>query len=409
MPSVAKFHVFKEQNFHGLVYCDYCTKLLWGLAKGVHCTECGYNCHTFCSDMVIQCRPPRRRSPDSLSVTDSEAESVTRHSHRTSLDRLVVDDNNSNSSGRKRLLDGPKTMMDEKAANKAHRKSLKQQLQHEGSMSPHATAKAFTRLVARSRAFFYIGKLVHDIYSWKQRSYSLLACLFWISTCLYSHTLLLVPPMLILFLYSQNGVLNQPASQILFPRFDEHTSEYYMNLESMQYAFLFFIRIYDNFAYHLQHLSLTSTTYKILFVVSLGISSLFYLFGKWLIMAIGLMLLLNKTWVGSTLEILLQFTMEVLQTGFELVHKSTEKKNVVPREPIQVSLYENQRWWAGTGYTSQLLRSERSAWSNITGLEPLPSKEEMPSPTNYTWQEDDEWHLDTTGPWADDALEIDFN
>lgn len=29
----------------------------------------------------------------------------------------------------------------------------------------------------------------------------------------------------------------------------------------------------------------------------------------------------------------------------------------------------------------------------------------MPSPTHYTWQED-EWHLDTTGPWVDDALEI---
>lgn len=160
--------------------------------------------------------------------------------------------------------------------------------------------------------------------------------------------------MLILFLYSQNGLVNQPASQILFPRFDEHTSEYYMNLESMQYAFLFFIRIYDNFAYHLQHLSLTGMTYKILFIVSLGISSLFYMFGKWLMMTIGLMILLNKTWVGSTLEILLQFTMEVLQTGFELVHRSTEKKKVVTHEPIQVSLYENQRWWAGTGYTSQV-------------------------------------------------------
>jgi hypothetical protein len=130
--------------------------------------------------MVIQCRPPRRRSPDSLSVTDSEAESVTKYSHRTSLDRLV-DDNNSNSSGRKRILDSK--LLEDKSANKSHRKSLKQQLQHEGSMSPHATAKAFTRLVARSRAFFYIGKIVHDIYSWKQKSYSLLVCLFWILSC----------------------------------------------------------------------------------------------------------------------------------------------------------------------------------------------------------------------------------
>lgn len=30
----------------------------------------------------------------------------------------------------------------------------------------------------------------------------------------------------------------------------------------------------------------------------------------------------------------------------------------------------------------------------------------MPSPKHYTWADDDQWHLDTTGPWADDALEI---
>lgn len=30
----------------------------------------------------------------------------------------------------------------------------------------------------------------------------------------------------------------------------------------------------------------------------------------------------------------------------------------------------------------------------------------MPSPTHYTWASDDDWHLDTTGPWVDDALEI---
>lgn len=136
--------------------------------------------------MVIQCRPPRRRSPDSLSVTDSEAESSTKYSHRTSMDRHVDDNNSNSSNARKRVLDSkPPT---EEKLNKSHRKSLKQQLQHEGSMSPHATAKTFTRLVARSRAFFYIGKLVHDIYSWKRTSCSLLVCLFWISSCKRFHT-----------------------------------------------------------------------------------------------------------------------------------------------------------------------------------------------------------------------------
>ncbi|CAO3654567.1 unnamed protein product [Mucor hiemalis] len=454
MPSVAKYHIFKEKNFQGLVYCDYRAKLLWGTARqGVQCSECGYNCHVACSDMVIQCRPTRRLSPDSLSVTDSEAESVSKysvHSHCASFDRYLDDNKSthSNSSRKhpKMLEDLPRTsssskLLDESvlksptfstgstsgpppnndlrskaSLNKAYRKSLKQKLQQHSNgnghsnditMSPHATAKAFTRLVARSKAFFYIGKSIHDIYSWKNNAYSLLVCLFWVCSCLNSFTVLLIPPLLICLLYTQTGVIKQPASQILFPRFDENTPEYYINLENMQYAFLFFIRLYDNLAYHLHHITLNATTYRVLLVTSLVISSLFYICGKWLLMAVGLMLLLNKTWVGTSLEILLQFLMEVLQTFVDLAHKlKRTKKPSLPSEPIQISIYENQRWWAGSGYTSQLLRSERSGWSNITGLEPLPPKDDMPSPMHYTWADDDDWHLDTTGPWVDDALEI---
>lgn len=197
---------------------------------GKYCyLECGYNCHVACSDMVIQCRPTRRLSPDSLSVTDSEAESVSKysvHSHRASFDRYLDDNKSthSNSSRKhpKMLEDLPRTsssskLLDESvlksptfstgstsgpppnndlrskaSLNKAYRKSLKQKLQQHSNgnghsnditMSPHATAKAFTRLVARSKAFFYIGKSIHDIYSWKNNAYSLLVCLFWVCSC----------------------------------------------------------------------------------------------------------------------------------------------------------------------------------------------------------------------------------
>ncbi|KAI9248459.1 hypothetical protein EDC94DRAFT_349360 [Helicostylum pulchrum] len=432
MPSVIKYHVFQEKTFQGLVYCDYCGKLLWGIARqGVHCAECGYNCHTSCSDLVIQCRQPRRLSPDSLSVTDSEPESLSKY-RSTSYDRHLDDTNSSthSSSARKprkldtsdlnrsqsssklledALLKSPTTTATTATnKNKAFRKSLKHQLQqhNESSMSPHATAKAFTRLVARSKAFFYVAKFIYDIYSWKNKLFSILVCLFWIATCLNSSILIIIPPLLILLLYTQTGIITQPASQILFPRFDENTSEYYQNLENMQHAFLFFIRVYDNFAYHLQHITLNSTMYKLLLIVSICLSGLIYVCGTWFMMATGLMILVNKTWVGSLLEIVLQFLIEFLQTCIDLVQRVFKTETKVVPHPIQVSLYENQRWWAGNGYTSQLLRSERSGWSNITGLEPLPSKEEMPSPTHYVWADDDQWHLDTTGPWADDALEI---
>lgn len=53
-----------------------------------------------------------------------------------------------------------------------------------------------------------------------------------------------------------------------------------------------------------------------------------------------------------------------------------------------------------------MLRSERTSWSNITGLEPVPPKDDIPPPAHYMWIKEDGWYLDTTGPWIDDILDI---
>jgi hypothetical protein len=274
--------------------------------------------------------------------------------------------------------------------NKSYRKSLKQQLQTKhmppsGSssndlMSPHATAKAFTRLVARSRAFFNVRHVFYDIYQWKKNVHSVFVCFIWTSLCkliiknlymiiflthiyipkgLYPRTVfLLAPPLLIVLLYSQAGIqTQQPSSQILLPRYDDSTAEYYTNLEDIQQSFLFLIRFYDNLAYHLQHITLDSFTYKVLFMTSLVFSVLLYYFARYFVLAIGLMILLNRTWVGNVIEVALQFLMEVTQTSVDVFHKltrSSSSSGVVDRKPIQVSVYENQRWWAGNGYTSQV-------------------------------------------------------
>lgn len=176
---------------------------------------------------------------------------------------------------------------------------------------------------------------------------------------LYPRTVfLLAPPLLIVLLYSQAGIqTQQPSSQILLPRYDDSTAEYYTNLEDIQQSFLFLIRFYDNLAYHLQHITLDSFTYKVLFMTSLVFSVLLYYFARYFVLAIGLMILLNRTWVGNVIEVALQFLMEVTQTSVDVFHKltrSSSSSGVVDRKPIQVSVYENQRWWAGNGYTSQV-------------------------------------------------------
>ncbi|KAI8991738.1 hypothetical protein BDF20DRAFT_846156 [Mycotypha africana] len=538
-----KYHAFTEKEFQGLVYCDYCGKLLWGSAiQTVQCTECGYNCHSTCSDMVVQCRPLRRYSPDSLSFTDSEVESVSKHSYsnyyggRSSFDRynsadetnslhsatsgsgvvnrkyrtfstetpppalhtrtssytnnckseeplksptissttstgyynLIGNSNNNyyvnqqqqqpflgrNDSG---SVNGKKPSSASSSTivvNKAYRITLKQQLQkqqqkssalrstmsnnnnnkEEEILSPRATAKLFTRLVARSKVFFFLMHSIRDIYMWKNKQKSTFICIIWICLCLDTRTLYIIPLLIIYSIHSFTGInSNNPSNtniaQVLLPRFDENTPEYYRNMEHMQHAFLFLIRLYDNLAYHLQHVSLNKATYRILFLSSLFISCLFAYLGRWLILTIGLVIMLNQTCIGRLFELVfIQFLMMgLLQFIFGLMQKIQRKRllratvtvdiknrktaetnnNSIQRRPMEVSLYENQRWWAGVGYTSQLLRLERSAWSNITGTEPLPTKEDMPPPTNYEWDHNDNgWQLDTTGPWIDEALEI---
>lgn len=50
-----------------------------------------------------------------------------------------------------------------------------------------------------------------------------------------------------------------------------------------------------------------------------------------------------------------------------------------------------------------MLPHERSIWSDMSGTVELPPKEELAAPEGYHWIEDN-WRLDQTGPWIDDAL-----
>lgn len=186
----------------------------------------------------MQCRKLRRISPDSLSVTDSEAESLSKYTSpppRTSIDsRSFLD--------KKRLADPPdpgrtppalqqhRSPSDFDATNplrsptfsgagsvkggesgaqhspsslstsvKAYRKSLKHHVQNsllaaaggvngtaagtEATVSPQTMAKAFTRVVARSRMFFYATHHAYDIYNWEHQPRSAVFVALWIAIC----------------------------------------------------------------------------------------------------------------------------------------------------------------------------------------------------------------------------------
>ncbi|KAK3103033.1 hypothetical protein FSP39_015926, partial [Pinctada imbricata] len=46
-------HRFEKYTYTTPAYCDYCNQVLWGLLKtGMHCADCGYNCHEKCMSHV---------------------------------------------------------------------------------------------------------------------------------------------------------------------------------------------------------------------------------------------------------------------------------------------------------------------------------------------------------------------
>lgn len=180
--------------------------------------------------MVVQCRPPRRVSPDSLSITDSEAESVSKYSSPT---RLVMSPTEERQAKRTPPLAEPpdrqhrsSDMMDTALRSptfsgagsvtsnhhhhhhhqptpslsgsvKAYRKSIKQHVQNtimsavpmtssiqaNGVLSPQSTAKAFTRVVARSRAFFNLSHWIYKVYAWQHIPTSCLCVIIWVVLC----------------------------------------------------------------------------------------------------------------------------------------------------------------------------------------------------------------------------------
>lgn len=164
---------------------------------------------------------------------------------------------------------------------------------------------------------------------------------------------ILLPPVLIILLFFRSGLQDRPANQVLLPRFDEGTAEFYTNLDRMQSCLVVLIRFYDNLSYHLQHASLNENVYRLLFVLSLVMTVLLYVVGRWLVLTFGLVVLLNKTWLGGVMETTVQVSMELLQTMVDLVQRVVSPRRA-SKVSVEVSLYENQRWWAGTGYTSQV-------------------------------------------------------
>nr|XP_022319360.1 myotubularin-related protein 13-like isoform X4 [Crassostrea virginica] len=75
-------HRFEKHTYTTPAYCDYCSQVLWGLLKtGMHCTDCGYNCHEKCLSHVPKNCTKLKIVPDS----SSSSANVSRASDTSTL------------------------------------------------------------------------------------------------------------------------------------------------------------------------------------------------------------------------------------------------------------------------------------------------------------------------------------
>lgn len=328
-------------------------------------------------------------------------------------------------------------------------------------LNPQNTAKNFSRFVSRCGPMFAFRDSVILLLSWNKPIDTLVALLIYIIVCLHPKLVLLVPHAILLQIiitgYNKrkginNGTekenegrdhhdsrelpqLKKSASTLtstavpatgggfsrfsfataFFPAFDEASPEYLKNMQNLQNMMGEMSDLYDLCASNAHHFDWSSETNTMRIFQSALISLAFLCLGIWLIplniiFLIGgvAMFLLNTRFAKFVLKEMLPQVAEIGQSQMDSAVKwytQVEKKLDDQANFQELSLYENQRWWSGSGFIPHMLPDERGLWSNFSGSVELAPKEELPAPKGYHWIEDN-WSLDKSGPWVDDALGV---
>jgi hypothetical protein len=82
------------------------------------------------------------------------------------------------------------------------------------------------------------------------------------------------------------------------------------------------------------------------------------MFGRELLILVGLLVLVRHTRVWIIGQKLLAVVLEAVQTLIDIAgHFGLVKTNparAADPKTIEISVFENQRWWAGSGFTGQV-------------------------------------------------------
>ncbi|GAN02229.1 peroxisomal Pex24-like protein [Mucor ambiguus] len=441
-------HCLEETNFSKPTYCDHCQGLLWGLVKqGLKCSGCGAVSHFSCQQELKPCEnpklvdePPVHRKPDYNSPAANALRSLQQQHMNDPSSPSTTPTVEGSSLAKLKKLATSEEFQNVLVSAAIHSSDTTQPpneyLANLPPLNPQNTAKNFSRFVSRCGPMFSFRDSVILLLSWNKPIDTLAALIIYCLIC-YSKK----------FGSKQEGEVTdkdrssqqhqgkkpQPkkstsastASSLsgsrfnfasaLFPAFDEASPEYLKNMQNLQNMMGEMSGLYDLVASKSHLVDWSSETETMRFfqgtLISLGaMASVIWFVPLNTIFLVGgvAMFLLNTRFAKFVLKEMLPQVAEIGQSQVNSAvqwYTQVEKRLDDQANVKEQSLYENQRWWSGSGFVPHMLPNERGIWSDMSGTVELAPKEELPAPEGYHWVEDN-WSLDQSGPWIDEILGI---
>ncbi|KAJ3156326.1 hypothetical protein HDU89_004108 [Geranomyces variabilis] len=435
----AGVHNFETTTYSKPTYCDACDKFLWGLAKqGAQCKNCGFNAHRKCQHTVtVPCsgsfttRDYSDRAEHTQEIVlhhhdGGAANGGSKYSSDSESDRTLVTRRKSEPavpaglastaprkpptkrSATDRAQEKEMSIVQELITNTAMNSAAMQKAAKEPPLNLLTTTpKNFTRFVSRLGPVVSFQEDVIEVLTWQNPPKTVIVMVTYIFLCIYPTLLIVAPQMLLIYMIMRNYYAKAKKEAV-----GQKTSgnvQYLKNMQFIQNSMGMFCEAYEDVKKNSKALD-WSNEEETIHILKIAVGSMFGVifvvrmipFNYLMLLGGVAMFLQNTALFRAASTTLPPVLMKKLQTQVDNIRDAIrDARKAGDGSTVTVTLFENQRWWAGLGWIPHLLRSERGPWSDETGQISRAPKEvyELPQDCGeWTWCEDD-WRLDVG--WSD--------
>ncbi|KAJ3153747.1 hypothetical protein HDU86_005080 [Geranomyces michiganensis] len=427
----AGVHDFETTTYSKPTYCDACDKFLWGLAKqGAQCKKCGYNAHRKCQHTVtVPCtgsftsRDYSDHAEHSQEVvlhhggggkysdSDSDRTLVTRRKSEPAVPGLAVTAPRKPPTKRThtdRAQEKEMSIVQELFTNTAVNSAAMEKAAKEPPLNLLTTTpKNFTRFVARLGPVVGFQEDVIEVLTWQNPPKTVIVMVTYIFLCIYPTLLIVAPQMLLIYIIMRNYYAK--AKKEAVGKKTSGNVQYLKNMQFIQNSMGMFCEAHEDIKKNSKALD-WSNEEETIHILKIAVGSMFGVifvvrmipFNYIMLLGGVAMFLQNTALFRAASTTLPPVLMKKLQNQVDNIRDAIrDARKAGDGSTVTVTLFENQRWWAGLGWIPHLLRSERGPWSDETGQIARAPKEvyELPQDCGeWAWCDDD-WRLDVG--WAD--------